>query len=129
MSQKSFRMIDIGSKRFQFISVLNVTNNYLGTYLVYIFSYFFSHFRLSYYPHRLEAFTTLLKSVFGDKSKHYAQRFLEYFKLKPIVEYTFEMIKSVCQVATIMTNEIPVILMYRISEIGICFSNSYLSNK
>ena len=35
----------------------------------------------------------------------YAQRFLEYFKLKPIVEYTFEMIKSVCQVATIMTNE------------------------
>ena len=70
MSQKSFRMIDIGSKHFQFISVLNVTNNYLGTYLVYIFSYFFSHFRLSYYPHRLEAFTTLLKSVFGDKSKH-----------------------------------------------------------
>jgi len=30
----------------------------------------YSHFRLSYYPHRLEAFTTLLKSVFGDNSKH-----------------------------------------------------------
>lgn len=30
----------------------------------------FSHFRLSYYPHRLEAFSNLLKSVFGNGAKH-----------------------------------------------------------
>ncbi len=27
-------------------------------------------FRLSYYPHRLNAFTELLKEAFGPKSKH-----------------------------------------------------------
>jgi len=29
-----------------------------------------SQFRLSYYPHRVDAFTNLLKSVFGEASKH-----------------------------------------------------------
>ncbi|XP_054710833.1 glycine N-methyltransferase-like [Uloborus diversus] len=29
------------------------------------------HFRLSYYPHRLETFTSILKEVFGENSKHY----------------------------------------------------------
>ena len=42
---------------------------------------FFSQFRLSYYPHRLEAFTTLLKSVFGDNSKHSV-----YGDFKPLEE-------------------------------------------
>ena len=30
----------------------------------------FSQFRLSYYPHRLEDFSGLLKSVFGTSAKH-----------------------------------------------------------
>merc|ERR1719273_1138912 len=30
----------------------------------------YSHFRLSYYPHRLDAFTRLLKSVFGQDAPH-----------------------------------------------------------
>jgi glycine N-methyltransferase len=41
----------------------------------------YSQFRLSYYPHRLEAFTTLLKSVFGDNSKHSV-----YGDFKPLEE-------------------------------------------
>ena len=31
----------------------------------------FSRFRLSYYPHRLNAFTELLKEAFGEDSKQY----------------------------------------------------------
>jgi hypothetical protein len=32
--------------------------------------FIFSKFRLSYYPHRLEAFGNLLSSVFGPKASH-----------------------------------------------------------
>ena len=39
-----------------------LTNDYLPIHC--------SQFRLSYYPHRKDAFTKLLKSVFGEKAKH-----------------------------------------------------------
>lgn len=29
-----------------------------------------SEFRLSYYPHELKTFTSMLKSIFGDKADH-----------------------------------------------------------
>lgn len=29
-----------------------------------------SEFRLSYYPHKFEGFTNMLKGVFGEKAKH-----------------------------------------------------------
>ena len=47
---------------------LNV--NEVQMYLNCIHSIYFSHFRLSYYPHRLAAFSRLLKSVFGSASPY-----------------------------------------------------------
>ena len=41
----------------------------------------FSHFRLSYYPHKLEAFSSLLKSVFGPGANHKV-----YADFKPLDE-------------------------------------------
>lgn len=48
-------------------------NKWVGSFLQFLeiqFSINYSEFRLSYYPHRLEVFKSILREVFGSKSTY-----------------------------------------------------------
>lgn len=53
-----------------------------------------SEFRLSYYPHKLEVFTTMLSTIFGENAKHQVFGDFKALHLEPMPAFYIHVVEK-----------------------------------